>query len=106
MRRACGLLVFLLAWLLIGHGTAGVLSQASWRPYANPSVLITLGMSKGEVLVKAGKPVAEELVSLGIAGSPSITVWTYIRSGHNAAVTTLTFRGPKLVKIETRLLKP
>ena len=100
-------LVLLIVALGVGLiGFAGTLRQSSWRPYTNPSVLVTLGMTKGEVLLKAGKPATEELISLGITGRPHLTVWTYIRSGHNAAVTTRTFKGDVLVKIETKLLKP
>jgi hypothetical protein len=82
------------------------LTRSSWRPYTNPSVLITLGMSKGEVLLKAGEPDLREVVSHGTEGFQSRTVWTYLRSGHDAAVTTLTFRGNRLVRIETDLFKP
>jgi len=63
-------------------------------------------MSKGEVLLKAGKPATTELVSVGTDGHPSITVWTYIRTGHDEEVANLTFSGNKLVKIELNLLKP
>jgi hypothetical protein len=63
-------------------------------------------MSKGAVLVKAGNPATKEVISLGTDGYPSISVWTYIRTGHNAATASLTFRGDRLVKIETHLLKP
>jgi len=63
-------------------------------------------MTKGEVLVKAGQPATTELISLGTGGFPSITVWTYIRTGYNAEVANLTFSGNKLVKIELNLMKP
>jgi hypothetical protein len=69
-------------------------------------VLVTLGMSKGEVLLKAGQPATTDTVSIGTDGQPSITVWTYIRSGYNEEVATLTFSGNKLTKIELNLLKP
>jgi len=79
----------------------------SWRPYVNDRVLVTLGMTKGEVLLKAGQPTTPpETVSLGTDGHPSITVWTYIRTGYNEEVATLTFSGNRLVKIELNLLKP
>jgi hypothetical protein len=38
---------------------AASFTQTSWRPYLNPSLLVTLGMNKGEVLVKAGSPALE-----------------------------------------------
>jgi hypothetical protein len=63
-------------------------------------------MTKGEVLVKAGQPATTELISVGTDGFPSITVWTYIRTGYNAEVANLTFSGNKLIKIELNLLKP
>ncbi len=93
-------------WLCLSVASAGSVSPNSWRPYTDPTVLVTLGMSKGEVLVKAGQPATTELVSLGTDGHPSITVWTYFRTGYNAEVANLTFSGNKLVKIELNLLKP
>ena len=103
------LTVILLActmWLGISAASAGSVSPNSWRPYINDAVLVTLGMPKGEVLLKAGEPTDKELVSVGTDGHPSITVWTYIRTGYNAEVATLTFSGNRLVKIELNLLKP
>jgi hypothetical protein len=82
---------------------AGPITQTSWRPYLNPSLLVTLGMNKGEVLVKAGSPALEEVVSHGTDGHLNLTVWTYIKTGHNASVTVLTFQGNKLTKIEVSL---
>jgi hypothetical protein len=67
---------------------------------------VTLGMSKGEVLLKAGQPATQELVSVGTDGYPSVTVWTYIRTGYNEEVVNLTFSGNKLVKIELNLSRP
>ena len=63
-------------------------------------------MTKGEVLVKAGQPATTEVISFGTDGHPSITVWTYIRTGYNGEVASLTFSGNKLVKIELNLLTP
>jgi len=103
------LIVALLActmWLCISAASAGSVSPNSWRPYIDSTVLVTLGMSKGEVMIKAGQPATTELVSVGTDGHPSITVWTYIRTGHNEEVANLTFSGNKLVKIELNLLKP
>ena len=93
-------------WLCICAASAGSVSPNSWRPYIDSTVLVTLGMSKGEVLVKAGQPATTELVSAGTDGHLSITVWTYIRTGHNEEVANLTFSGNKLVKIELNLLTP
>ena len=93
-------------WLCISAASAGSVSPGSWRPYSDETVLVTIGMTKGEVLVKAGQPTATELISLGTDGHPSITVWTYIRTGYNEEVASLTFSGNKLVKIELNLLKP
>ena len=78
-------------------------TQGSWRPYINSSVLVNLGMSKGEVLVKAGPPALDEVISHGTDGHVTITAWTYIKTGHNASVTVLTFHGNKLVRIEVTL---
>ena len=91
--------------LCICAASASSVTPNSWRPYTDPTVLVTLGMSKGEVRVKAGQPATEELISVGTDGYPSITVWTYIRTGHNAEVANLTFSGNKLVKIELNLLR-
>lgn len=98
--------LILTVWLGITTASAGSVSPNSWRPYSDSRVLVTLGMSKGEVLVKAGQPAATELISFGTDGFPNITVWTYIRTGYNAEVANLTFSGNKLVKIELNLLQP
>jgi len=95
----------LMVWLCAASASAGTVSPNSWRPYSDTMILVTLGMSKGEVLVKAGQPTTTEVVSLGTDGFPSLTVWTYIRTGFNAEVANLTFSGNKLVKIELNLLK-
>ena len=100
------ILLACIVWLGISAASAGSVSPNSWRPYTDPTVLVTLGMSKGEVMLKAGKPATTELVSVGTDGHASITVWTYIRTGHNEEVANLTFSGNKLVKIELNLLKP
>jgi hypothetical protein len=78
-------------------------NTGSWRPYANPQVLVTLGMSKAEVLLKAGNPLQEEVVSQGTDGHLNQTIWTYVQTGHNASVTTLTFLGHKLARIDVKL---
>ena len=101
-----GLFLAVTLCLCISAASAGSVSPGSWRPYSDDTVLVTLGMTKGEVLVKAGQPSTTELVSLGTNGHPSVSVWTYIRSGYNAEVASLTFSGNKLVKIELNLLKP
>jgi Protein of unknown function (DUF2845) len=75
----------------------------SWRPYTNPQVLVTLGMSKAEVLLKAGGPASEEVVSYGTDGHRNQTVWAYVQTGHNASVTTLTFQGNRLARIDIKL---
>ena len=93
-------------WLGISAASAGSVSPNSWRPYIDTTVLVTLGMSKAEVLAKAGQPATTDLISVGTDGNPSITVWTYIRTGHNEEVANLTFSGNKLVKIELSLLRP
>ena len=90
-------------WLCLAAAAAGSVSPNSWRPYSDSTVLVTLGMSKGEVLLKAGQPATTEVVSLGTDGHLSITVWTYIRTGYNEEVANLTFSGNKLVKIELNL---
>lgn len=105
-RWSTGTVLVLTVWLGLTSASAGAMSPNSWRPYVDSRVLVTLGMSKGEVLVKAGQPATTEIISLGTDGFPTITVWTYVRTGYNAEVANLTFSGNKLVKIELNLLKP
>ena len=105
-RWSISLFPVVVLWFSISAASAGSVSPNSWRPYINETVLVTLGMSKGEVLLKAGQAATTETVSIGTDGHPSITVWTYIRPGYNAEVATLTFSGNKLTKIELNLLKP
>jgi outer membrane protein assembly factor BamE (lipoprotein component of BamABCDE complex) len=92
-----------LATLSATSTLASSFTQPSWRPYSNPSLLVTLGMSKGEVLIKAGPPALEETISHGTDGHLNLTAWTYIKTGHNASVTVLTFQGNKLIKIDITL---
>ena len=107
MRRwSLSLFLAVTLWFCISAASAGSVSPNSWRPYTNDRVLVTLGMTKGEVLLKAGQPAATDTVSIGTDGLSSITVWTYIRPGYNEEVATLTFSGNKLTKIELNLLKP
>lgn len=96
----------LTVWLCMTSIAVGSVSPNSWRPYVDPRVLVTLGMTKGEVLVKAGQPATKERLSRGPDGSRNVTVWTYIRTGHNAEVANLTFKGNKLIKIELSSLQP
>jgi hypothetical protein len=105
MRRwYTSIVLALMVWLYTVSASAGSSSPNSWRPYSEPTNLVTLGMSKGEVLVKAGQPTTTEVISLGTDGFRSITVWTYIRTGLNAEVANLTFSGNRLVKIELNML--
>jgi len=107
MRKwSMGTVLALTVWLGLTSASAGFVSPNSWRPYVDPTVLVTLGMTKEEVLVKAGRPATPERLPRGAQSSRSITVWTYRRTGHNAEVATLTFKGNRLVKIELNLLKP
>src|SRR5919199_759255 len=85
-------------WLYHSATPADPVSPNSWRPYTDPTVLVTLGMSKGEVLAKAGQPATTDLVSVGTDGAPSITVWTYVRTGYNQEVANLTFSDNRLIK--------
>jgi hypothetical protein len=104
--RILPLLVAALAILLTLSAvspSASTFTQSSWRPYINPSLLVILGMSKGEVLIKAGPPALEETISHGTDGHLNLTVWTYVKTGHNASVTVLTFQGNTLIKIEVTL---
>jgi len=105
-RWSPGTVLVLTIWLCMSTASAGSVSPNSWRPYVDSTRLVTLGMTKGEVLVKAAEPATTELISLGTDGHASMTVWTYIRSGYNAEVATLTFSGNTLVKIELNLLQP
>lgn len=103
-KSAHGLWCTAMLWLLLSTALASTVSPNSWRPYHDASVLVTLGMTKGEVLLKAGQPQSTEVISLGTDGHPSISVWTYLRTGYNAEVATLTFSGHKLTKIELHLV--
>ena len=108
-KRWSALHVLAFACLIIGWASStGIhaLQQSTWRPFAKRSVLVTLGMSKGEVLLKAGEPDLAEVISHGIYHLRTITVWTYIRTGHNAAIATLTFHDNILTKIEVKIVHP
>lgn len=76
-------------------------SFSAWRPYANPSQLVQLGMSKGQVLAIAGEPDREESYyqTAGRGRLLRISDWYYIRTGPNAESTLLKFVGESLVSI-------
>ncbi len=99
-----GFAYLLMLWALLSNAYA--LQQSAWRPFANHAVLVTLGMSKGEVLLKAGEPSLVDVMSHEIHHLRTITVWTYIRPGHNAAIATLTFSSNTLTKIEIKIVHP
>ena len=102
----CHALVVGVVCLWASSACPAPISPSSWRPFTNRAALVTLGMNKGEVLIKAGRPDFDDIVSHGTDGFLTITVWTYIRTGWNAAVATLTFHGNTLVRIEFTLSKP
>lgn len=102
--HSTGLACLIMLWVSLTDAHA--IQQSTWRPFDNRAVLVTLGMSKGEVLLKAGEPDLEDVMSYGIYNLRPVTVWTYIRTGHNAAIATLTFRGNTLTRIETRIVHP
>src|SRR5438132_11383746 len=57
---------------------------SSWRPYANPNRLISVGMNKGEVLAIAGAPNHEESYYQSAGGRLTrVTVWHYNLNGLN-----------------------
>ena len=100
----CAFACLLIWWMSLTSAQA--LQQSTWRPFANRAVLVTLGMSKGEVLLKAGEPDLADVISYGVYSPRSVTVWTYIRTGHNAAIATLTFRGNTLTRIDVEIVHP
>lgn len=102
--RGTGFACLIMLWVVLTDAHA--IQQSTWRPFNNQAVLVTLGMSKGEVLLKAGEPDLADVISHGIYPFRPITVWTYIRTGHNAAIATLTFSGNTLTRIETEIVHP
>lgn len=102
--HSLGIACLIVLWVFLTDAHA--LQQSTWRPFANHTVLVTLGMSKGEVLLKAGEPDFADVISRGIYHFYPITVWTYIRTGHNASIATLTFDGNTLTKIEVKIVHP
>jgi hypothetical protein len=92
-------------WLIMATALASQATDlGAWRPFTNPTQLVTMGMSKAAVLLKAGPPQTTELGSLSTDGMPFSDVWMYIRPGPSASVATLTFSGDKLVNIDVKLV--
>jgi len=62
---------------------------SSWRPYANPNRLISVGMNKGEVLAIAGAPNHEESYYQSAGGRLArVSDWYYpdrLEPGDNSA---------------------
>jgi outer membrane protein assembly factor BamE (lipoprotein component of BamABCDE complex) len=103
-------LVFLLAATSVtspslvhpGDSTPFQLAQgfSSWRPYANPNRLISVGMNKGEVLAIAGTPNHEESYYQSAGGRlVRVSDWYYIQTGLNPETTLLKFVQENLVSI-------
>ena len=103
-------LVFLLAATSVtlpslvhpGDSTPFQLAQgfSSWRPYANPNRLISVGMNKGEVLAIAGAPNHEESYYQSVGrGLLRISDWYYVQTGLNPETTLLKFVQESLVTI-------
>ena len=103
-------LVFLLAVTLVtlislvrpGDSTPFQLAQgfSSWRPYANPNRLISVGMNKGEVLAIAGAPNHEESYYQSVGRELlRISDWYYVQTGLNPETTLLKFVQESLVTI-------
>ena len=73
---------------------------SSWRPYANPNRLISVGMNKGEVLAIAGAPNHEESYYQSAGGRLArVSDWYYIQTGLNPETTLLKFVQENLVSI-------
>ena len=73
---------------------------SSWRPYANPNRLISVGMNKGEVLAIAGAPNHEESYYQSAGGRLArVSDWYYIQTGLNPETTLLKFVQESLVTI-------
>ena len=73
---------------------------SSWRPYANPNRLISVGMNKGEVLAIAGAPNHEESYYQSAGGRLArVSDWYYIQAGLNPETTLLKFVQESLVTI-------
>ncbi len=87
-----------------GDSTPFQLAQgfSSWRPYANPNRLISVGMNKGEVLAIAGAPNHEESYYQSAGGRlVRVSDWYYIQTGLNPETTLLKFVQENLVSIRS-----
>ena len=101
---ARGIACAAILWLTVSAGSAGTVSTRSWHPYRDQNALVAVGMTKGEVEAKAGKPHRAEVVSPGAEDQPAASVWSYVRKGQNAEIANLVFLGDELVKIEVSAL--
>lgn len=86
------------------RNSATILAQrftfSSWRPYANPNRLVSVGTNKGQVMAIAGKPDQEESYYRSVQNQLiRISDWYYIRVGENAETTLLKFEEDTLVSI-------
>ena len=92
------------AGLILATVTASQATDlGSWRPFNRSTELVTLGMSKAVVHMKAGPPQATGLGTLDIDGIPLSDTWLYIRSGPLASIARLTFSGDRLINIDVQL---
>lgn len=101
-QRTRSVLVFLL--LLVGVTAGPSLAGESWRTPSGD--IIVTGMSKAEVLARAGPPNLSEDLNCDRSCDIKVSAFYYF-VGHrpNRLAVTLTFRGTRLVDIETVIIR-
>ncbi|MGD8498419.1 MAG: DUF2845 domain-containing protein [Chromatiales bacterium] len=101
LARRCLILPGLILTLFL---TTAAPAGDSWRTPSGD--IITRGMSKAEVLARAGPPTFAEDLNCGRTCDIKVSAFYYLVGHHpNRLAVTLTFRGTDLVRIETAIIR-
>ncbi len=90
--------------ILSAMATSPVLSDESWRTPKGD--IIVQGMSKAEVLARAGPPDLSEDLNCDNSCDVKVSAFYYFVGRHpNRLAVTLKFRGTRLIDIETVIIR-
>lgn len=100
--RVSRTLLFAMA-ILAGGGSAAAMAADSWR--APEGKIITVGMSKAEVLVYAGPPDYSEVISCPEGGIQRSAFYYLIDAPPNRQAVTIEFQGTRVERIDTEIIR-
>lgn len=104
MHAAPAVRTFLMSLVLSALVISPARSDESWRTPSGD--IIVVGMSKAEVLARAGPPNLAEDLNCDRSCDIKVSAFYYFAGRHpNRLAVTLTFRGTRLIDIETAIIR-